>query len=88
MRTITVSPEPKSYLTAGQAIQDLGYKRYGKVIYTWQFKKVSREVYEKEGELYAYKGMSHCHYNTTIYEIYLGLIRTLKGDYEIIEEIW
>lgn len=51
------------------------------MIYTHQSQKVVTEVFEKDGELYAYNGKSHT--NTTIYEIYLGLVRTLKGDYEI-----
>jgi hypothetical protein len=86
MKTITIYPDQsKSYFYGSHAVEDLGYRSVGKVIYTHQFKKVGTEVFEKEGELYAYKGMSHT--NTTIYEIYLGLVRTLKGDYEIIEEI-
>lgn len=84
MKTITINPDQsKSYFYASHAIEDLGYKSIGKVIYKKQFKKVEADVYEKDGVLYAYKGMSH--YNTTIYEIYISILSSLKGDYEIIE---
>lgn len=85
MKTITIYPDQsKSYFFADEAIKDLGYRSIGKVIYTKQFKKVEADVFECEGELYAFKGMSN--YKTTIYEIYLGLVSSLKGGYEIEEE--
>jgi hypothetical protein len=84
MKTMTVYPDQsKSYFFAGHAIEDLGFRSIGKVIYTRQFNTVRTEVFEKDGELYYYKGMSH--FNTTIYEAYLGLVSSLTGDYEIIE---
>ncbi|NUU75071.1 MULTISPECIES: hypothetical protein [Paenibacillus] len=85
MKIITIkTDDSKHYYFASQALADKGYKEIGKVKYNRKFRTISTDLYEKDGKLYAFREMYH--YNTTVYSIKLGLVHTLKGEYEIVED--
>lgn len=66
----------RSYLNEIEALHDMGFNHIGIVKYLRNFKEFTAQVVEKNGKKYYVKGMEH--FNTTIYNITLGLVDNLN----------
>lgn len=69
----------KSYMSGIEALQDLGYNHIGIIEMNNSFKIVRRQLLEKNGVRFYYKGMDH--YNTTIYNVSIEKVSKINGWY-------